>query len=75
MKPTQSRFTGIPKTTVVDNILSPTSDLCAEEVNRQRSAYMKPTLEHLGALNQIVRGASAKGVDCAGELDLATYPF
>ncbi len=39
------------------------------------SGYEKPRLIAFGSLRQIVRGASAKGVDSAGELDLATYPF
>lgn len=75
MKPTQSRNTDSLKQPAGDNNLSPITGSCTLDVSAPRAVYLKPTLEHLGALNQIVRGASAKGVDCAGELDLATYPF
>lgn len=40
-----------------------------------KAIYQKPNLIPLGSLQQIVRGASAKGCDCAGELDLSQFPF
>ncbi len=75
MKPTQHQITETLKSRVDAHKLIPVADSLTLENTCPRATYLKPILEHLGALNQIVRGSSAKGVDCAGELDLATYPF
>ncbi len=77
MKPNQMRFTQT-HARLQDSELcqfSPTTLANAPQNTCTKAAYHKPHLASLGSLHQIVRGASSKGCDCAGELDLTAFPF
>lgn len=49
---------------------------CKERhISPEQILYQRPRLTDFGVLHQVIRGASLKGVDSSGELDLENiYP-